>query len=385
MFCHIHRLHELKGTDLIIPAQMHIVVHLLSSQSHHFITLILCMFIQDPGSTITLCEEIWSKSMGSQILLVFGQDHFPASIVDVLIHTDFWAVQAASHHFDRADLLLKPREGVVVAWFVQLEVPLVVNVLKHHPGLSSSDSHGLGADNPDFTQIGFNDRTKSMRVTGGEPWVVFEHINYKGDFKLYKPGDYNSLPGFEEKISSVKVVRGGLDGPEIRVFEHINYKGDFKLYKPGDYNSLPGFEEKISSVKVVRGGLDGPEIRVFEHINYKGDFKLYKPGDYNSLPGFEEKISSVKVVRGGLDGPEIRVYEHINYGGREVILTKNQENLGSHGLNDQISSHKVMIGAWILYEHAQYQGNKMVALAGEEVDNYGHLGWNDKVSSLQLM
>uniref|UniRef100_A0A8C5PX40 Beta/gamma crystallin 'Greek key' domain-containing protein n=1 Tax=Leptobrachium leishanense TaxID=445787 RepID=A0A8C5PX40_9ANUR len=201
------------------------------------------------------------------------------------------------------------------------------------------DSVSVGADNPDFTQIGFNDRTKSMRVTGGEPWVVFEHINYKGDFKLYKPGDYNSLPGFE----------------------------------------------KISSVKVVRGGLDGPEIRVFEHINYKGDFKLYKPGDYNSLPGFEEKISSVKVVRGGLDGPEIRVYEHINYGGREVILTKNQENLGSHGLNDQISSHKVIGGAWILYEHAQYQGNKMVALAGEEVDNYGHLGWNDKVSSLQLM
>uniref|UniRef100_A0A8C5MA34 Beta/gamma crystallin 'Greek key' domain-containing protein n=1 Tax=Leptobrachium leishanense TaxID=445787 RepID=A0A8C5MA34_9ANUR len=157
------------------------------------------------------------------------------------------------------------------------------------------DSVSVGADNPDFTQIGFNDRTKSMRVTGGEPWVVFEHINYKGDFKLYKPGDYNSLPGFEEKISSVKVVRGGLDGPEIRV------------------------------------------------------------------------------------------YEHINYGGREVILTKNQENLGSHGLNDQISSHKVIGGAWILYEHAQYQGNKMVALAGEEVDNYGHLGWNDKVSSLQLM
>ncbi|XP_072270099.1 epidermal differentiation-specific protein-like [Pyxicephalus adspersus] len=144
-----------------------------------------------------------------------------------------------------------------------------------------------------------------------------------------------------------------------------------------DLSSI-GFLNKARSIKV-----HGDPWIVFTEKHYKGKFECLKPGNYNSIPAIEKNISSVRCVNGGLYSYKITVYEHIHYGGRAVTLTEAADTLKSYDFDNMISSHKVAHGAWILYNKEYYNGNQMVAVAGDEIPNYLPLGWNDKVSSLK--
>uniref|UniRef100_A0A8C5MUZ2 Beta/gamma crystallin 'Greek key' domain-containing protein n=1 Tax=Leptobrachium leishanense TaxID=445787 RepID=A0A8C5MUZ2_9ANUR len=167
----------------------------------------------------------------------------------------------------------------------------------------------------------------------------------------------------------------------IELFSERDFKGDSVSLDADTADlRLAGFDNYTKSMRIT-----GDPWVVFAEVSYKGEFKAYKEGDYASIPSFENKISSVRVVKGGLSDPEITVYEHVNYGGRAVTLKKNAEDLRTYGFDKMISSHKVSRGGWILYENTHYQGNKMLALAGDQVPNYVPLGWNDKVSSIKLI
>uniref|UniRef100_A0A8C5P6H6 Beta/gamma crystallin 'Greek key' domain-containing protein n=1 Tax=Leptobrachium leishanense TaxID=445787 RepID=A0A8C5P6H6_9ANUR len=116
------------------------------------------------------------------------------------------------------------------------------------------ESVSVSADTPDLTSVGFLRHAKSLRVYGEDPWIVFSDINYRGDFRAYKEGEYNSIPGFENMISSVRVVRGGLYDPEITVYEHIYYGGkSLNLKKNAQDLSTHGMNDMISSHIVHRG------------------------------------------------------------------------------------------------------------------------------------
>uniref|UniRef100_A0A8C5PFS4 Beta/gamma crystallin 'Greek key' domain-containing protein n=1 Tax=Leptobrachium leishanense TaxID=445787 RepID=A0A8C5PFS4_9ANUR len=162
----------------------------------------------------------------------------------------------------------------------------------------------------------------------------------------------------------------------IELFAERDFLGNSMTLDADTPNlTLKGFNDVTKSMRVI-----GEPWVVFQHINYEGEFNLYRPGNYNSLGGFEDMISSVRKVSGGLDNPEIILYEHTNYGGRSVTLTNNAEDLRTYGFNDTTSSHKMIRGAGVLYEHIHFQGKKMVTLPGDNVPDYVPLGWNDAAS-----
>uniref|UniRef100_A0A8C5N0M1 Beta/gamma crystallin 'Greek key' domain-containing protein n=1 Tax=Leptobrachium leishanense TaxID=445787 RepID=A0A8C5N0M1_9ANUR len=167
----------------------------------------------------------------------------------------------------------------------------------------------------------------------------------------------------------------------IELFAERDFLGNSMTLDADTPNlTLKGFNDVTKSMRVI-----GEPWVVFQHINYEGEFNLYRPGNYNSLGGFEDMISSVRKVSGGLDNPEIILYEHTNYGGRSVTLTNNAEDLRTYGFNDTTSSHKMIRGAGVLYEHIHFQGKKMVTLPGDNVPDYVPLGWNDAANSVQFL
>ncbi|KAM9331086.1 epidermal differentiation-specific protein-like [Gastrophryne carolinensis] len=167
----------------------------------------------------------------------------------------------------------------------------------------------------------------------------------------------------------------------LELFEFPNFKGVSECITLNNPNlSSIGFLKKAQSLKVK-----GDPWIVFSEVNYgyKGDFRCYLEGSYNTIPAWDQRISSVKLVKGGLYHHKITLFEHIHYGGQPLTLEKEAKSLKSYGFDNKVSSHKVASGAWILYSGEFFEGNRMVAVIGDEVDNYVPMGWNDKVNSLR--
>lgn len=57
----------------------------------------------------------------------------------------------------------------------------------------------------DMGASGFNDRASSLRVETGY-WIFCSDANYRGDCRTFGPGDYASLPGMNDRISSGRLI-----------------------------------------------------------------------------------------------------------------------------------------------------------------------------------
>ncbi|XP_073472715.1 epidermal differentiation-specific protein-like [Aquarana catesbeiana] len=161
------------------------------------------------------------------------------------------------------------------------------------------DFVSIKQDTGDLTSNGFLQRARSLKVHG-DPWIVFTGINYKGEFKCYSEGSYPSIPEFDKKISSVRVVKGGLYNPTITLFEHGYYGGKpVTLEKAANKLKPYGFDNMASSQKNVRGAWI-----LYAEEYYKGEQRVTLAGDdipdYHAL-GWGNKVSSLKP----LEPPEV--------------------------------------------------------------------------------
>ena len=52
---------------------------------------------------------------------------------------------------------------------------------------------------------GFNDRASSLRVESGY-WIFCSDSDFRGDCRTFGPGDYASLPGMNNVISSGRQI-----------------------------------------------------------------------------------------------------------------------------------------------------------------------------------
>lgn len=175
----------------------------------------------------------------------------------------------------------------------------------------------------DLESVRFNDTTQSIRVRSGR-WEACEDADLRGACFLLEAGDYPSLDGRANKITSLREVRGGWDrgrdrdrdwererewdGHRDRERGHLPGRalgGELTLYTRDDFvgRSLTvrngaadlrerDFNDTAQSVRVRAGYWE-----VCEDVGFRGRCRTLGPGEYANLEHMSNRISSVREVR----------------------------------------------------------------------------------------
>jgi hypothetical protein len=93
-------------------------------------------------------------------------------------------------------------------------------------------------------------------------------------------------------------------------------------------------------------------------------------------------VAATAVPAFGASRFSITLFEHKNFEGRSVTFTSAAANLKETGLNDRISSVKVVLGQkWLLCKNKKFRGGCIVI--DRDVPDLEALGFNDAISSLK--
>ena len=182
-------------------------------------------------------------------------------------------------------------------------------------------SHTVRDAVADLEDVRFNDTTQSIRVRSGR-WEACEEADFHGACFLLEAGEYPSLDGHANKITSLREVRGGWDGHPGRDRDrdrdhrwerdrergHLpgrSLGGELTFYTRDDFagRSLTvrngaadlrerDFNDTVQSVRVRSGYWE-----VCEDVHFRGRCRTLGPGDYASLERLSNRISSVREVR----------------------------------------------------------------------------------------
>ena len=175
----------------------------------------------------------------------------------------------------------------------------------------------------DLDDVRFNDTTQSIRVRSGR-WEACEEADFRGACFLLEAGEYPSLDGRANKITSLREVRGGWDGRRDRErdrereheheHEHEHERGhlpgrslggELTFYTRDDFAGRRlsvsnasadlrerDFNDTVQSVRVRAGYWE-----VCEDVGFRGRCRILAPGEYASLERMSNRISSVREVR----------------------------------------------------------------------------------------
>ena len=179
----------------------------------------------------------------------------------------------------------------------------------------------------DLETLRFNDTTQSIRVRSGR-WEACEEADFRGACFLLEAGEYPSLDGRANKITSLREVRGGWDRGRDRDWERDRDRdhdwegrrghdhergrlpgralgGELTFYTRDDFagrsltvrNSSADLRERdfndtVQSVRVHSGYWE-----VCEDVGFRGRCRTLEPGEYASLERMSNRISSVREVR----------------------------------------------------------------------------------------
>ncbi|WP_215405551.1 beta/gamma crystallin-related protein [Janthinobacterium sp. JC611] len=175
----------------------------------------------------------------------------------------------------------------------------------------------------DLESVRFNDTTQSIRVRSGR-WEACEDADFRGACFLLEAGEYPSLDGRANKITSLREVHGGWDRGRDRDWERDRERewdgrrdrerghfpgralgGELTLYTRDDFvgRSLTvrngaadlrerDFNDTAQSVRVRAGYWE-----VCEDVEFRGRCRTLGPGEYANLERMSNRISSVREVR----------------------------------------------------------------------------------------
>lgn len=202
--------------------------------------------------------------------------------------------------------------------------------------------------------------------------ALCSHAAFAGELTLFADNDFRGARttvqrdtpdlnriGMNDRVSSI-VVRSGV----WQVCEHAGFGGYCAEFGPGEYRSLPRFNDSISSVREVTRGGPGRD---------RGD---YRDGDYRD-GGYRDGGYRDDGRRG--DG-DVQLFTDANFGGRDVALSDSIRSLEEVGFNDRASSMIIREGRWEFCEDAGFRGQCVVFGPGRypSLDRL-----NDRISSMR--
>lgn len=282
----------------------------------------------------------------------------------------------------------------------------------------------------DLSRVGFNDKVSSIMVRSGT-WDVCTDAGFRGNCKTLTPGEYRSMPGMNDAISSVREVgrndgrgdgRGdghrpdwghGNDGrrASLEVYSGAGQNGgSARLDRDNDNFATIGFNDRTTSIVIGNG-----YWQLCSDANYQGTCRVFGPGRHDDLGrGLDGKVSSARMV----DEREARrqqQYEQQQYQqnqyqqypqnqyqqypqqqyqqrgaillfpdtdmrGEPLALDRNTDDLVRQNFNDRAGSIVVNEGQWEVCSDADFRGRCEVIGPGQ----YARLNALDnKISSLR--
>ena len=195
--------------------------------------------------------------------------------------------------------------------------------------------------------------------------TIYEHSNYNGrTLQLQGVGDYDystlASYSFNDLTSSIKLESGYY----LQAFADAGFKGASAIFTGSTSYVGNGFNDKISSLRLVRGTPNssstidlsnyGAAYRqpsattalatLYEHANYGGrPFQLTRAGDYDYATlgshSFNDLTSSIKIE----SGYYLQAYTDAGFKGASAIFTGSTSYVGN-GFNDKISSLRLVRG-----------------------------------------
>ena len=172
----------------------------------------------------------------------------------------------------------------------------------------------------------------------------------------------------------------------VTIFKHSNFRGTNTTLEPGKYPTIPRVgNDNISSVKVAPGFF----AKLYVHSGFRGRSVILFPGHYSNVSGFNDEFSSIDVNEYDAElFPSVRFFQHANFKGYEQRLAGTGQVTDydfPFVQNDAISSVKVPEGTKvILYKDSRLRGSSLTLEAGDH-PSLGVFGFNDKVSSVQII
>jgi hypothetical protein len=257
-------------------------------------------------------------------------------------------------------------------------------------GLSGNSTRVL-FDVSDFVEIGFNDRTLSMRIENGT-WQLCSDANYRGSCRNFGPGNYDDLGArLNGKVSSARLVPDAdvnNQPPELdpnvalTMWREEGLRGR-SLSLIGDAADLGaiGFNDAAASMVIQNGTWE-----FCVEPNYRGVCRLFGPGQYRAIEGaLMRSISSARMVsqqgRVRFDG-DLELFSSPDFSGSRVGIKRDMPNLDEVDFNDRAGSIIIYSGNWRFCVDANY--------GGMCVDNgpgrYGRLGYmNNVITSIRRL
>jgi hypothetical protein len=233
---------------------------------------------------------------------------------------------------------------------------------------------------PDLVALGFNDRASSIIVRSGR-WEVCVDSEFRGQCVVFERGEYRSLPGLNDRISSVREVgtgrdRGGWYRPNgrrgmIELFTEQGMNGNSTrlVHDMADFVQI-GFNDRARSMVVTEG-----TWQLCSDAGFRGDCRVYRPGSYPDLGwGLGGQVSSARLVsdddmrnpppQADRDVPVLLFMEQ-NLRGRSVGLRGETPDFVQIGFNDAAGSMVIQFGTWEFCVDSYFRGQCRIFGPGE--------------------
>uniref|UniRef100_A0A2K6UJI8 Crystallin beta-gamma domain containing 2 n=3 Tax=Saimiri boliviensis boliviensis TaxID=39432 RepID=A0A2K6UJI8_SAIBB len=208
----------------------------------------------------------------------------------------------------------------------------------------------------------------SLRVLGG-CWVGYEKEGFRGHQYLLEEGEYpdwSHWGGYDELLTSLRVIRTDFGDPAIVLFEAMDFEG----------HSVE-VSKALPDVELVQHGPSTQAIHVlsgvwvaYQEVGFSGEQYVLEKGVYRNCEDWGAGNSALASLQ-----PVLQVGEHDLHFVSKIQLFSLPDFLGDHFSfeDDQATlpasfrpqSCRVHGGSWILFDEKNFKGDQHILSEGE--------------------
>jgi hypothetical protein len=182
---------------------------------------------------------------------------------------------------------------------------------------------------------------------------------------------------------SVFLLSRSASAQDVVVCEHAGFEGRCLQFKHGVSNLRDhGLNDRISSFRIRSG-----RWLMCLDADFEGRCEVFdRSVDNLSGTAFQDSISSLRPLRGGsaqggsYGRSAIAVWVDADFRGGSAVFSDDVSNLKDFGLNDEITSLRVLGGRWEVCADSRFRN--CVEVRGE-IRNLREIGLNDEISSIR--